>query len=181
MRYIFVDVDTGLVLLIYAENAFNSINCKVMLHNSKFICPIIGTYIVNCFATPSRSFIFREGEILSTEGTTQGVSTAIGAYVLDILPLITFLLQFVNLNEMNAKEVAFAGNFSVAGSLDSIKGYWNKLIASDPKHGYFTRPTKSYLILNKKKLIEAQNLFANSRVNITIERKRHLAAVIGST
>ena len=29
--------------------------------------------------------------------------------------------------------------------------------------------------------MEAQNLFANSRVNITAERKRHLGAVIGST
>ena len=29
--------------------------------------------------------------------------------------------------------------------------------------------------------MEAQNLFANSRVNITAEGKRHLVAVIGST
>ena len=32
---------TDAVLLIDAENAFNSINRKVMLHNLKFICPII--------------------------------------------------------------------------------------------------------------------------------------------
>ena len=30
-------------------------------------------------------------------------------------------------------------------------------------------------------MMEAQNLFANSRVNITAEGKRHLGAVIGST
>ena len=30
-------VDTDAVPLIYAENAFNSINRKVMLHNLKFI------------------------------------------------------------------------------------------------------------------------------------------------
>ena len=29
--------------------------------------------------------------------------------------------------------------------------------------------------------MEAQNLFANSRVNITAEGKKHLGAVIGST
>ena len=29
--------------------------------------------------------------------------------------------------------------------------------------------------------MEAQNLFANSRVNITVEGKRHLGAVIGNT
>ena len=29
--------------------------------------------------------------------------------------------------------------------------------------------------------MEAQNLFSNSKLNITTERKRHLGAVIGST
>ena len=54
MKDIFPDVDTDTVLLVDAENAFNSINCKVMLHSLKFICNIIATYIINCHATPSR-------------------------------------------------------------------------------------------------------------------------------
>ena len=37
MRDIFGDVDIDAVLLIDAENAFNSINRKEMLHNLKFI------------------------------------------------------------------------------------------------------------------------------------------------
>ena len=57
MRDIFTDVDKDAVLLIDAENAFNSINYKVMLHNLKFICPIIATYIISYYATPSRLFI----------------------------------------------------------------------------------------------------------------------------
>ena len=57
MRYIFAGFDTDAVLLIDAENAFNSINPKAMLRNLKFICPIIATYIMNCYATPSRLFI----------------------------------------------------------------------------------------------------------------------------
>ena len=43
-----LNVDMGAVLLIDPENAFNSINRKVMLHNLKFICPNIATYIINC-------------------------------------------------------------------------------------------------------------------------------------
>ena len=114
-------------------DAFNSINRKAMLHNLKFICPIIATYIINCYAKPSRLFIAGGGEILSSEGTTQGDRTSMGAYALGILPLIKFLLQFINLNKMIAMEVAFAGDFSVAGSLNSIKDYWDKLTAIHPK------------------------------------------------
>ena len=118
-----LNVDTDAVLLIDAENAFNSKNHKVMLHNLEYICPIIATYIINCYETQSRLFIVGGGEILSSKGTTQGESTAMGAYALGILSLIKFLHQFIKLNEINAKEIIFADNFSVAGNLNSIKDY----------------------------------------------------------
>ena len=51
---------------------------------------------------------------------------------------------------MNAKEVVFADDFSVAGSLNSIKNYWGKLTAIAPKYGYFPKPMKSYLIVKEK-------------------------------
>ena len=140
------------VLLIEAENAFNPINHKVMLHHLKFICPIIATSIINCYATPSRLFIVGVGEILSSEGATQGDPTVMRAYALGILPLIKFLLEFINLNDMNAKEVVFSDDFSVAGSLNSIKDYWDKLTAIGPKYGYFPKPTKSYLTAKEKNL-----------------------------
>ena len=68
--------------------AFNSINRKVMLHNLKFICPIIATYIISCYITPSRLFLVGGGEIPSSEGTAQGDLRALGAYALSILSLI---------------------------------------------------------------------------------------------
>ena len=40
---------------------------------------------------------------------------------------------------------------------------------------------KFYLIVKEKKLMEAQNLFANSIVNITAEEKRRLGVVTRST
>ena len=51
---------------------------------------------------------------------------------------------------MNAKEVVFADDISVAGSLNSIKGYLDKLTAIVPKYGYFPKPKNSYLIVKEK-------------------------------
>ena len=51
---------------------------------------------------------------------------------------------------MNAKEVVFVDDFSVAGSLNSIEDYRDKLTAIGPKYGYFPKPAKSYLVQKKK-------------------------------
>ena len=42
----------------------------VMLHNLKFIRPIIATYVISCYSTLSRLFIADGGVILSSEWTT---------------------------------------------------------------------------------------------------------------
>ena len=78
---------------------------------------------------------------------------------------------------MNVKEAVFADEFSITGTLNSIKDYPDELTAIIPKYGYFPNPSKSYLIGKE----EAQNVFANSRVNVTADGKRHLGAVITST
>ena len=99
MRDFFANKITEAILLIDAENEFNSINRKVMLHNLNFICPIITTYITNCYITRARLFVIGGGEILSKERTTQGDSTAMRAYALGILRLIHFLLEFTYFNK----------------------------------------------------------------------------------
>ena len=66
-------------------------------YNLKSIYLIITTYIINCYVTPSRLFAIDGAEIISSKGTIQGDPTAVEAYALDILPLIKFLLEFINL------------------------------------------------------------------------------------
>ena len=143
-----LNVDMDAVLLIDAEDTFSSINRKVMLHGLKCIWPIIAIYIINCYATPSRLFIVGEGEM---DNSTQGDPTAMEAYAWGILPLIKSLLEFINQNEMNSKEVVFVDDCSVAGSLKNFKDYWDKLTTIGPKYGYFLKPKKSYLIVKEKK------------------------------
>ena len=120
MHDIFNDGNTEGILLIDAENAFNSINRKVMLHDWKFICPVIASYISNCYMYPARLFITSGRELLSKEGTTQGDPTLMSAYALGMLPLLQLLLHYIPVNELNAKVAAFAYDFTAVGKLSSI-------------------------------------------------------------
>jgi len=37
---IFSDSTTKAILLVDASNAFNCLNCKMVLHNTRFLCPL---------------------------------------------------------------------------------------------------------------------------------------------
>ena len=75
---------------------------------------------------PSRLFIIGGGELFSKEGTTQGDPSSMGAYALGILTLLQFLLDFISVKELNAKEIAFAYDFTLAGK---ARGFWGKRTA----------------------------------------------------
>ena len=109
--------------------------------------------------------------------------TLMGAYALGILSLLQFLLDFISVNELNAKEVALADGFTVAGKLSSIKHYWSQLTSIGPKYGYFPKASKSYLIVREDQLPTATALLDNSSINIYYSRRKiksHLGAIIGS-
>ena len=92
-----------------------------MLHNLKFICPVIATYISNCHKCPARLFIISGGALLSKAGTRQGDPKSMGVYAFGILPLLQFLLDFISVNDLNAKAIAFADDSTVAGKLLALK------------------------------------------------------------
>ena len=52
------------VLLVDAENAFNSLNRKVALHNI-YVCPALAIVLNNCYQMPSRLIVPGGGELLS--------------------------------------------------------------------------------------------------------------------
>ena len=120
-----------------------------MLHNMKFLYPLIFTYICNCYAALARLFIFGGGEILSKEGATQGDPTSMGAYALVILPMLHSLLDFVSTKDLQSREATFADDLTVAGRLAYIKNFWDELAIIGPKYGCFPKSTKSYLIVKK--------------------------------
>ena len=180
MHGIFSEENTEVVLLINAENPFNLIDQKVMLHNMKFLCLLISTYISNRYAEPPRLFIFGGSEILSKERTTQGDPTSMETYALGILPMLNSLLDFILTNDLQTRELAFAYDLTVAGKLVDIKNLWDKLAKIGTKYGYFPKSTKSYLIVKKNCLKDAKTIFTDANVNITTDRRKHLGAVVGS-
>ena len=75
-------------------------------------------------------------------------------------------------------KVAFADDFTVVGKLTSIKEYWSQLTYIGRNYSYYPRTSKSYFIVKEDQLRNAT--FNNSNVNITVEGKRYLGAVVGS-
>ena len=72
MHDIFNDEKTHGIVQVDANNAFNTINRNVFLHNISIICPEIATYVTNCYQKPARLFVIGGIELSSEEGTTQG-------------------------------------------------------------------------------------------------------------
>ena len=86
-RKLFQNGGTEAVLLVDADNAFNSLNRNVALHNIQFVCPPLATTLINTYRSPTELFI--ENEVMwSREGVTQGDPLAMPFYALSTLPLI---------------------------------------------------------------------------------------------
>ena len=73
------------VLMIDAENAFNSLNRKLALKKIKSTCPSLLTAIKNSYSNPSKLFVSKKKTIYSQEGTTQGDPLAMALYGLAII------------------------------------------------------------------------------------------------
>ena len=188
---IFQDNDTHGIIQVDANNAFNTINRRVFLHNIEIICPEIATYIKNCYLKPARLFVVGGIEIKSDEGTTQGDPTAMPAYALGIAPLLVILGEpntptqtthttDASLQTNTAREAAYADDLTGAGTIDELKKWWDMVIKYGPFIGYYAKPSKSWLIVKPAHLEYAAQVFAGSGLQITVEGKRHLGAVVGS-
>ena len=146
------------------------------LHNISKICPSFSTILQNTYRAPVRLFVVGEGEISSTEGTTQGDSLAMSMYALAMVPLICCLCTEVP----DVSQVWFADDASAVGSLSSLLTWWRQLSSYGPAYGYFTNAVKTILIVKPEHLTPAQQFFADTNIQITARGQRHLGAVLGS-
>ena len=91
-RRIFKDKKTEAIILVDAENAFNSLNRKAALNNVQVVCPEVSTYIVNTYRSPAHLYVTNSDKtIMSEEGATQGDNSAMGFYSCSTTPFVRAL------------------------------------------------------------------------------------------
>lgn len=95
-------------------------------------------------------------------------------YALSTLPLLSVI------KTENVRYVAYADDLSGAGKIGDLRKWWGSVVAHGPSIGYYPNSFKSWIIVKPEKLKEAERIFSNTNINITIDGKRHLGAVIGS-
>ena len=162
---------------ISANDASIANRCRTTLHNITVCCPSLAIILANTYRAPIRMIIPGNGEITSTEGTTQGDPLAMAMYALAITPLIHQLRSSCP----SVQQVWFADDaIGTTSTCSNLKSWWNKLSLYGPAFGYHPNASKTYLVVKQEHMTNAQELFVDTDVHITIQGKRHLGAAIGS-
>ena len=178
VRKMYEDPNTEAVLLVDADNAFNSLNRKAALNNIRYICPEFSTYLVNTYRSPSNLYIPGETEALqSREGTTQGDNAAMGKYSCSLMPLLANLSK-EEMGIPKPKQVWYADDAAGSGSLDALHSWWRQLVKEGPWFGYHPKPSKTWLIVKEEYKEKAEELFPDTQITCT--GHKYLGSYIGT-
>ena len=175
MQQMYEEESTEGILLVDAKNAFNSLNREAALHNVKYLCPSLSTVLKNCYQAPSRLFVSGGGELASEEGTTQGDPLSMPFYALATIPLIKHL----QLHHPAVRQVWLADDSAGAGRLRALRQWWDTIVETGKRYGYNTNSDKTCLLVHPNLLVEAQELFSGTGVQIVMEGTRYLGSAIG--
>ena len=185
VRKSFDEVSTEAMLIVDAENAFNSVNREAALNNVQSICPSFYRFLHNMYQEPAKLLIAgapNKQHIWSEEGTTQGDGCGMPMYSCSVKPLMDELSHTLTEDDiLQALQAWFADDSACVGKLVALRRWWDILFISGPKYGYFPKPPKCHIIVKTTDmLLRAQELFEGTGINITCEGERHLGAVVGS-
>ena len=76
--------------------------------------------------------------------------------------------------------MAFADNLTSAWRLSKLGSWWNEHLDVGQKYGYFSKPSKTILIVKPKYVSKAAEIFHNTNIKITSSGQKHFGSVIGS-
>ena len=96
-------------------------------------------------------------------------------YALATIELITSLAGI-----QGTKQVWYADNSTVAGSLICLQNCWDSITIKGPPFGYFANSQKSWLIIKPSRQAEASCIVEGTGVNITTSGRSHLGAPLGT-
>ena len=150
MRLIFEDPSTEAIILVDASNAFNSLNRKVVLHNIQITCHSFSYFLINTYRNPPRMIILGGAETQSTEGTTQGDNLAMSFYAIGTVQI----QHLLRLSASDVKQVWLTDDATGAGSVDSLKKWWDDIIDQGNRFGYYVNQKKSWIILKDANLFQ---------------------------
>lgn len=170
VRSIFKAPETEAVLLVNANIAFNSLNCKAALHNISTICPSLAWTLINTYRAPVRLFITGSGEIASTEGTTQGDPLAMAMYALAITPLIDQLRARCP----EEQQAWYTDDATGVSTCRGLRLWWNELADRGPSFGYHPNASKTYLKKRSQTRMCTQPPMANDTLELLSVRKSSL-------
>ena len=181
MRAIYAQPECEGVLLVDATNAFNSLNRKATVHNTKILCPSIAQYVENTYKEPTHLYMATRNNrqlanIIAEEGTTQGDPIAMAMYALGL----SALLEEIKYETTEIKNVAFADDLTGAGKIEKLKAWWDLISTRGSQVGYLPNARKSFLIVKPEHFEHAKEIFADSEVVVSKEGQRHLGAAIGT-
>ena len=182
-RRIFEDQTTEAIILVDAENAFNSLNRSAALSNIKLTCPALATYIINSYRKPANLYIANSDKIiLSEEGVTQGDNAAMGFYSCSTIPVIQ--TSAINSNSslptttIGIKQVWYADDAAGGGKIADLQLWWSNLCARGPLFGYYPKPSKTWVIVKPEHYEAAKKAFPG--LKITSDGHKYLGSFIGT-
>ena len=175
MQEIYMDESTEGILLVDATNAFNSMNRSAALHNVKFTCPVLATFLHNAYQHPSRLIIDGGGEITSEEGTTQGDPLSMAFYALSTVPLISTLQT----EHPDVRQIWYADDSGGGGRLRQLRSWWDTINGTGQSFGYDVNRPKTILLVKPDVVEVAQELFIDTAVRITTDGAPYLGSAVG--
>ena len=102
-------------------------------------------------------------------------------YLIAIIPLVLMIIEIMSTSPDNtSKMVAYADDFTAGSTVKDLKYWWGTLCELGPKFGYYTEASNTWLIIKNNFYDIANTTFKRTKINVTLNAKRHLVAVIGS-
>jgi len=141
------------------------------LYNIRMLCPSFATMLINCYRAPTDLFIDRD-VILS-----QGDPLAMSMYALVTVPLIKRLTSTVK-QTWYADDAAATGKIA---SLQTCSGGMRSLIWGPSMGTVQMVQRPAWLVTKEEFKMEAEEFFADTSVQITVEGRPQLGAPLGCT